>query len=510
MKAIIILILIFVSVSCQKKKLHSFDIKNYSKTEKSLNFPLSVNCKNQEVGHFTFTSRVLVHNRFVEFKKIMEKPKVLVADQLKYLDGYFDNYIGNGIRVVPQFEEKIKILSIEKATYPFNIDIKKDQVQSKLYSTDRIKNQFTKGDKALIVKYKATIKVSRCGSDISLKNKTHELILPLDPYLAYWYVPQNKWLLKKFSPQHHLITTPCSSIIMAELKFPSMYWNTWKPKAKTKDYDCNQLLVKNKHIIKINSSFKSIKVLPKKLDFSFLNKKDKIKISLINGLLFPVQTKINLERMKPLLKNINSLELIKKKLYIEQDISLLATFNFIKLMKRLATNLNWKVETYNDHFVLKTKGHLEHSKKPIELEIYIGPSVKYQKGRKHWNFLSNALESSDFIFYSGHSGMGTSFTIKNLKKNSTFKSFEKSPENQFIAILSCSSISYFGNDFVLKRKELGKTTDLLLTGFDNHSYRLIPAMLQYIDLELAGEKYDLHEILQRNLNRNEDVHLTRN
>ena len=106
--------------------------------------------------------------------------------------------------------------------------------------------------------------------------------------------------------------------------------------------------------------------------------------------------------------------------------------------------------------------------------------------------------------------MGWTFSLENVKKYSKFKSFEHSPKNQLIAVLSCSSLSYFGADFVEARKNLGKTTDLLLTGFDDHSYQVTPSVIQYIDLHLSRKQYSLESILNSHLKEGYDVHLTRN
>jgi hypothetical protein len=305
-------------------------------------------------------------------------------------------------------------------------------------------------------------------------------------------------------------TTPCASNIMAELKYPNMYWNVWKPRAKGKGYDCNKLLEQDKHILTVKAKFSPIIAEQKKLNFLHLKEKPNIKISLISGLLFPIETDANLKKIRLLLGSINSVGKIKQESLKGQDIAFLATLTFMDLMKSIAKEIKWDAVDHKDHLIFKASGRLLHSNKPFDIDIYLGPSVDYQKGEKHWKFLSNALNTSDFIFYSGHSGMGTTFSLSNLKKNTRFNTFNKAPDHQFIAVLSCSSISYFGDDFIKGRQKQGKTTDFLLTGFDNHAYRLTPAMIQFLDLELAEMNYSLQSILKAHLGKNEDVHLTRN
>ena len=151
----------------------------------------------------------------------------------------------------------------------------------------------------------------------------------------------------------------------------------------------------------------------------------------------------NLEKVRGVLKSLNTLEQTDQQSWQGQDPATLGTFTFMHLMKRLAENVHWSAEDLGDHLIFKGLGRLVHSQRTISIQIYLGPTVDYQKGRRHWGFLSDALRDSDFIFYSGHAGMGYTFSFDNLKKYSDFKGFEHTPQNQFIAVLSCSSISYF-------------------------------------------------------------------
>jgi hypothetical protein len=495
-----------------KTKTDTFSLSHYRsigiKSKKEY-FPMSINCENSEVGYLSFKIDAIVHSRFEKILTSKNIGKEVAIRQLKFFDGFVDHSSQNGNRLIPHEDKQIEILSVKKIKYPVDIYLDKVAIDTNHYPESFHNSWFRRGDEALQVTYKATVKTTRCSVSKGYKVDSYEIILPLDPYLAYWNVPKEKRIEVSVSSSYKITTTPCASEIMAELKYPNMYWNVWKPKAKTDDYDCSKLLKKNQHIKVINAKFTPIKPELKEIEFAHLKNKERIKISLINGLLLSIDTKLNLDRIRPLLKHINSIEDIKHESIKEQDYATLATFSFLNIMKNLTKNIDWKYEDNEDHFIFKTSGKLLHSDKPFDLEIYLGPTVEYQKGRRHWNFLANALQTSDFIFYSGHSGMGTTFSFENLKASTNFKGFKDSTKNQFIAILSCSSISYFGDDFIRERKKQGKVTDFLLTGFDNHAYRITPALIQYVDLKLAKKNYSLKSILKSHLGTNEDIHLTR-
>jgi hypothetical protein len=486
------------------KAPHPFDLKNYSKAESDQAFPLVTNCSNAQVGYLNFTSKVLVHEDVLSIKGLKNNHEEIVQAQLRYFDGLVDFDYSKELRFVPHHEKKIKILSVKNKTYP--LEVKVDKWDAGEYPAEFFERSYKKGAGALDIEYEAKLKVTQCSKQA--KN-TYEIVLPLDPYLAYWYVPESQRVNLTFSPEHSMITTPCAATMMAELKHPSMYWNVWKPKATVEDFSCSQFLQDEVHVAKSAVVFKPLKVEKKKLEYSFLKDKEKINISLINGTAFPDKTSVLLDRARPLLKNINDFSKISNQELKNQDISVLATLATMNMFHKIANHLDWKLIDNEDHFIFETSGTLLHSGKPFEISIYLGPSVEYQEGRKHWSFLADALKKSDFIFYNGHAGMGTAFTVKSVKNNGGLKDFKESPSHQLIAILSCSSISYFGDDFKQERSKLGKATDLILTGFDNNAYRVMPAMIQFVDLSLAGQDYDLQKLLSFHLSENEDIHLTR-
>ena len=479
------------------KTPHPFALENY-RMEGPAYFPLSVRCDGARVGSLDFQGRAIAHGDFLP-----KNPEELVRDQLKYIDGFVDYIDHSNTRLVPHLEKNFDILTVKKIPYPVDVFLDKIEVDSSHYPDEVLGKWYKKGAEAMEVTYRAVVKATRCKTP----QESYDLILPLDPYLAYWYVPKDKRVEMAYGPEKKALTTPCAHRLMVQFKYPNMYWNVWMPRAKA----CGGFLREDLHLGLFRAAFTPGPREQKRVEFSYLNdQRDRIDISFVSGLLHPMDTDENLKNIRKLLENINSIDEIDREKQKGQDTATLATLTFMHLMRTLARDIHWSAEDRRDHLIFKSEGRLIHSKRPLSIQIYLGPTVDYQKGRLHWQFLSDALKRSDFIFYSGHSGMGYTLTLENLKKNSNFKTFENTPAHQFIAVLSCSSISYFGRDFIEGRNLSGRTTDFLLTGFDDHSYQLVPAVIQYIDLELAGRPYSLKSILTSHLSPDYDVHLTRN
>jgi hypothetical protein len=498
----------FLSKSESISPSSSFNESRYKTNTEKEYFPLSANCENPQIGFLEFKNDVYAHEDFVKFYKLNEKPDKLVKDQLKFIDGYLDHLDNKNFKFVPHHQKDFSIVSTQVVKYPTDLVIDKIPVDHSLYPDSIFERPINNGQKALKISYKARVKVTKCSNKRGSEN--FDIILPKDPYLAFWYVPLKARVLLVQSRKHKSITNPCSNKLMAELKYPNMYWNVWKPLAKEKRFDCSKLLKLRDHLQLAKSKFKPLVPVKKLVSYEYLKEKKKLKISLISGFVeggSPL--KIN-QNAKQLVDYVNKLKEIRKKDFVIQDIGVRASYTVVGLMNKISSNSSWKVNSFKDYSVITGSGTLLNSSKDYIMDIYIGATVDYQDGTKHWAFLADALEQSDFIFYSGHAGMGTTFTLKNVFQNSKLKSLAKSPNSQFIAVFSCSSISYFGEDFINERSNYSKQTDFLLTGFDGHAYQLTPAVMQFIDLKLSGRKVAFKEVLESHLEHDFDIHLTRN
>ena len=207
-----------------------------------------------------------------------------MEQQLKYIDGLVDYTNHSKARFVPHREKNFEILEVKNIGYPIDIFLDRVQVDSSRYPDEALARWYKKGGNATQVSYLAKVKVTRCKS---VENKC-DLVLPLDPYFAYWYVPKDKRVEMVYGNVKS-VTTPCAYKSMAHLRNPSSYWNTWKPGAK----DCKGLLKKNLHVGIFKARFIPENIERKKIEFPHL--KNEIKISLISGLLHPISTDENLK-----------------------------------------------------------------------------------------------------------------------------------------------------------------------------------------------------------------------
>lgn len=491
-----------------------FDFSSIKQQERST-LPLSVHCENPQIGKLLFQSEVVTHDFLANSHDLNNHPDRIANEQLKYLNGYFNFADHSSLRVVPFSNKALKILKVEKLKYPLNVTVDKIEANTVQYSDSALERNYAKGDKAIKVTYEAEVSVKVCSPD-KVKTETVSIILPIDPYLAFWFVPKDMRAELSYHPKVKMVTNPCSANQMADLKYPSMYWYAWKPEALSDLYNCKKYLSENNYIQNISAKFAPDdfalnKIAQENLNFSHLKNKETIKIALINGFIFKKNMSELLLKAKEILPYLNKLKDTPREILRGQDPSTIAAYTIVNSVNEMSESVKWETREagVGSHLIFKAAGILKESKKKFEMNIYLGPSTEYQEGEKHWNFLAEAFSQADFIFYNGHAGMGTTFSLSELKKQTPFSGFEQSPEHQFVGVLSCYSAAYYGPDIVLERTKLGKQTDILLTGFEGYSYLLAPAIIKYVDLELSGAELSLQEIMGRFLHKSFDVHLTR-
>ena len=301
------------------KRLHPFDLSHYGQGKSS--FPLSINCPQSDIGYLRFKGKVISHSDFFRYQSFLKEPRKLVKSQLKYIDGFLDHIDHSHIRFVPHWEKKFKVLKIKRIRYPIDIFLDKIEVNPSYYPPKSLDRLYAKGRDAIEVHYQANIKVTRCVNAQESVMTEYKLTLPLDPYLAYWYVPKKHWVEMTYHPKVKMLTTPCASKTMAQLRHPNMYWNVWKPMAK----NCSDFLKENRHVKTLNATFKKQNLTRQKINFSHLKDKPKIEIAVISGLLYSIPTDENLHKVRNLLKDINSIDKIGKERLKGQDVGTIAS-----------------------------------------------------------------------------------------------------------------------------------------------------------------------------------------
>ena len=66
-----------------------------------------------------------------------------------------------------------------------------------------------------------------------------------------------------------------------------------------------------------------------------------------------------------------------------------------------------------------------------------------------------------------------------------------------LAVLSCESFSYFGQDLTRTRRELGLPTELILSARKDVGSKYLLGLLRAFDQSVAGERFDLPGLLTR-------------
>lgn len=499
-------VLILVIAGVQLYRTHrSRDVNPFSprliESSEIEQVPLSAQCVRPMHGDFKFHSRVLTPFKIAQEHDAVSHPERLANEQVKFLRGFFHFSEIDGLRVNTLASSDIQVVSARKVPYRHRLRLDPPEVPSRKLTTVSVP-EISVGEPGFAVEYNARVSGIVCERTTTPKFPL-ELTLPLDPYLAYWYVPKAGRRLVSWNRIQN-VTNPCSYEQMADLKQPNMYWYVWNPKKKGKDFDCSALLDRDK-LVPISALFEPERAPA--ADYSIASQlgNGPIHIALIFGFLLPRQSESALRELE-----LNASHFGRSPNWPNGDPGIQIANMMLDLLGNLTDLGEWKVSRTGGSYIFSTKGHLKESKREVEIDAFLGPTVEYQKGTKHWEFLADALEKDDFIFYQGHAGMGTTFGMEELSRQMGH-SFEPKtlPHYQFVGILSCFSTDYYGDDIKKLRSKQGLTTDLMLAGYEGFAFMMIPAVLQYVDLSLAGRQVSIKKSMERFLGIDEPIHLSR-
>lgn len=447
--------------------------------------PLSLNCENAQRGTLKFDGTAIAAKNASP-----AAPEAIVRSQLKYLYGLFHFSEIQGVRVTTFASPKISIQNVRDAKYPATIVLDDGK-------------KIEKGSRATEVMYSAEVPVALCSQNEAARK--FALTLPRDPNVAFWYVPKSEHRELQYGAIKHT-TNPCAFNQMADLKSPDMYWYVWQPNAEGEGFKCKDFLDPNTEVIQASADFIPAPTSEVAYSFDALGE-GPIKISMIFGLLGKKPRKETIQNFASMVNVASSTSFLSSK---GIDGGALIALHVLSLMPELANIDEWQKTAEETFAVLKTSGELRSSGRKVEIEVFVGPTVDYHEGTRHWNFLANAVKNSHFIFYNGHAGMGSTFTLEKLKAQTQFSaSAGELPQYQMFAVLSCFATDYYGRDFVEFRSAPNQTTDLFLAGFEGHSFMAIPAILQYVDLKLAKQNPSLKKSFARFFGDGALMHLDR-
>lgn len=425
--------------------------------------------------------------------------KQAITQQLRYLRGYYISSRKNLPYALTLNAEnaKIEILKIESG--PYGIGLKIDPIQhpnvhiEHPYLLQAIAGKQTRpNDKGIAVAFKLQTSGYFCGSEDYMNSLTP--LVPLDPYLAYWTVDAKSRRPIRWRNAEARIN-PCADPELADIPDPFYYWYFWDPNRQGEDtskkkFDCKKMIQDGKSFVAVRPKLKPATASnhsppPATLHPSLEGKK--IEISAIFGVIdehdltFAINKKTNwddIQREAAAFLNLPG--------NVDRGSKYYARF-LLKIDSVMEVD---RISTKGD---LEIWGRLKQSNQKIHLNLFFGyTDVLGQNKPAHWNFLTQALQGSNYIIYNGHSGLGENLKIENALQATSKAAkdvFSKTPEYQMFAYFSCYSYGYFGEDFARERTASNQkaATDILLTGTEFTSERGPLGLLSYID-SIAARK----------------------
>lgn len=414
----------------------------------------------------------------------------------------------------------IEIQRVEHTTYPTAIDI--DDIEpypmENVYITQAIKaGRTAKQDKATKISYTAEAKFAFCITD-ERPLASVDFPLPLDPYLAYWYIDKsNRVPIRWESTNIVQVVNPCAMSEVADYPHPRFYWYFWNPFERGKDernqrFDCRDTLREGSHYLMAKAKVTAVKdaqasVLNVK---PFLqNRTQPLKISILFGfsknedysLFSPAEVRSLIDRVF----NASELEVAKRLLPYRSkkyDWALDKFLIFLWTLKHMADLERYSTEVTEDYVGFLIHGTFQHSQKPFRIKAYVGTSKpKLEQAKRYLQIFKEALNRDDIIIYSGHSGLGGNLshggftqklqTLTVAAKNEAMPAPEEL-HYQILLLNGCYTYSYFPpRNFPLPdfrapdfRRDIIYTAD----AESNTEGKVMLGLLWLVDNKLSGKR----------------------
>lgn len=178
----------------------------------------------------TFRSQVILSRSLLPKKPEADFLKNSVEEQLKFLYGYFNYGNRHGNEKIFLTSKKIELSNLRttSAEYPEKIDINEEWTEhpTNIYVENAHEiRKVKKGEQAVAIDYEATLVFRTCGA---FPEKKVEILLPKDPFLAYWAIDTSQFIKATYLGSEATIN-PCSNSSFAEIRKSSWFWYTWDP-----------------------------------------------------------------------------------------------------------------------------------------------------------------------------------------------------------------------------------------------------------------------------------------
>jgi len=460
-------------------------------------FPLYLNCPDAVAGVLQFNGRALVLSKVAQKMGLLAAPIKAVDRQIQFLDGdiHFGLNLNTEPKIVLERGSHIEVLSVKPVKYGYSLEIDGNEYG--------LENGVREDDPAFMIEYRAEKAVTVCKGVRDGANSLW-VHLPIDPYLAYWFVaPQQRRPI--VFRNHHLTTNPCVDRSFVEIDDPSEYWYAWNPTetgidANGESYDCARILKPDSDYLAINARLNLARPNKSKVQFDQLLSTPSWQISVIFGFVSRMAEEKTLADAKSFFSmGFHPMGEVSRE---SQDAAVWALIDFVNQLKGLADLGPLEFVENGQSLTWSSKGRLRKLGKPFQLNIYLGPTSVDSADFKR--FLISAIARSQFLFYTGHSGMGQKMDWSGIKNN-----FSATLPYQLLFLIGCFSDSYFDRSYVEFRNEHHLSTDVLLTDFQSYRYLLPIRLLEYINQIESDDRMSLTEELTKELDRHEVLAYTR-
>jgi hypothetical protein len=491
---------------------HATDVKSHNVSYSLMSAPLSCEVADASTKKFTLQSKILLNKNF--FSKDMGNKELdqLIDDsierQVKHLMGYFKNTKNAGMNGA-----LFSYRNLLEKSKPIEVAYGAEIIIDKYLPADRgdawtpyLKLAIDRGqtkadDRALEVSYKIELLLSDCSPNgFVAKNNA---VLPLDPYLSLWLEKKEQRVAREMGPYKLAQASNCSSYEIAIFGNGESNWFFWNPIDPINNKNC-KIEGQNKVITPVISDVSSV-TAPPRLTKDFFPKNEVIKFSAIFGEIlneaayFTPHVYANLrkqitENFSGCLKSKiipeclglwNSLikEQTDKKFYEPGTHSFLVFLKFIPTLVKISSFEIPKDKNSDKDMVIKIKGKLTDSLKPIEIDVYLGRTIlDYGEPatKIYTQFTHNAFKNADSISYVGHAGLGRNVNIDDLQKLWTrdrLADFSRK-DPLWLGLYNCEGVSHFGFDLdkifkANKVKSLQTFTSGVMSGPDFPLYQLM-------------------------------------
>ncbi len=432
-------------------------------------FAMSSVCGKQSTRYSAkLRSKVVLNHKVLKRIPNRQDYQDAIADQLGYLRGvYFNHFRPKGMHLAfANHWRSLAVLSESVQSYGADlvIDTPKPypEVPRKEYiDSARQVGKVNFSDLATIVDYEVEIEAIGCSESEQALALDLAIVLPSDPYLAYWAVPADKRVQRSWRSVSAKVN-PCADNEMADLPSPEYYWYFYDPYAE----GCAPVIERNAYVnsqLQLTEEGRLSNQV--QIDHEKLRALDEIKISLVFGYIVHDEQYAGLNQVALAIQSGAS------GLGPETSAWDTSSAQFLWLWNKLDTFLDIgskAVEVADGALIVHAQGRFRGTGQKFTLSFYLGPTDLYGPiPTNHWSHTLSSMLKSDVFIYAGHSGLGENLRINTIVDQAIpLSSLTSAPKYQIFAYLSCYSYTYFDQGIypALPWLQSREQVDLFLTG----------------------------------------------